>query len=114
MDLDTIDVSNLNRQFLFRPHHVGKSKAEVARDAASAFNPAAKLTAYHGNVKDPRFGRDFFAGFRVVINALDNVPARRHVNRLCLSAGIPLVEAGTEGYTGATPADGVWDRGGGG
>ena len=27
IDLDTIDISNLNRQFLFRREHVGKSKS---------------------------------------------------------------------------------------
>ena len=29
IDLDTIDVSNLNRQFLFQKRHVGKSKSQV-------------------------------------------------------------------------------------
>lgn len=47
IDLDTIDVSNLNRQFLFRSEHVGKSKAEVARQAALEFNPRARIVAHH-------------------------------------------------------------------
>lgn len=34
IDLDTIDVSNLNRQFLFQKQHVGKPKSTCAREAA--------------------------------------------------------------------------------
>lgn len=100
IDLDTIDVSNLNRQFLFRKKHVGKSKSEVAKSAAMAFNPDAEIVAYLGNVKEERFGIKFFKTFDLVLNALDNVNARQHVNRLCLAAKIPLIDAGTTGYLG--------------
>lgn len=44
IDLDTIDVSNLNRQFLFRPHHVSLSKAQVCFVLA----PCARARVPHG------------------------------------------------------------------
>ncbi|KAK1439877.1 hypothetical protein QVD17_05701 [Tagetes erecta] len=100
IDMDTIEVSNLNRQFLFRQSHVGQSKAKVARDAVLRFRPQISITPYHANVKDSSFNVDFFKQFNVVLNGLDNLDARRHVNRLCLAADVPLVESGTTGFLG--------------
>ena len=100
IDLDTIDVSNLNRQFLFQKQHVGKSKANVARESAIEFNPEAKIKAYHDSITSPDYDVNFFKTFSVVLNALDNRAARNHVNRMCLASGVPLVESGTAGYLG--------------
>ncbi|THX16691.1 hypothetical protein D6D13_01295 [Aureobasidium pullulans] len=100
VDLDTIDLSNLNRQFLFRHAHIKKSKALVAREAASKFNPNVKIEAHHANIKDPQFNVDWFRSFVIVFNALDNLDARRHVNRMCLAADVPLIESGTTGFNG--------------
>ena len=106
IDLDTIDYSNLNRQFLFRKHHVNKSKAETARESALAFphDAGLEIVAHHGNIKNTAYDLAFFETFNVVLNALDNVEARRHVNRLCLTGNVPLVESGTEGYLGQVRA----------
>ncbi len=100
VDMDTIEISNLNRQFLFRKKHVGQSKSEVAREAALNIAPQAKIKAYHGNVKEGRFDVDFFKSFNIILNGLDNLDARRHVNRMALAAKVPLVESGTAGYKG--------------
>ncbi|KAK4166260.1 putative ubiquitin-activating enzyme E1-like protein [Cladorrhinum sp. PSN259] len=100
VDLDTIDLSNLNRQFLFRHEHIKKSKALVAKEAAQKFNPAVNIVAHHANIKDPQFNIEWFSGFTIVFNALDNLEARRHVNKMCLVADVPLIESGTTGFNG--------------
>ena len=63
-------------------------------------------------MKDAEFGLEFIGKFDVVVNALDNLEARRHVpalrvssqlrevNRLCLAAEKPLLEAGSTGHLG--------------
>lgn len=100
VDLDTIDLSNLNRQFLFRTDHIGKPKALVAKDVAQAFNPQVKIEAHHSNIKESQFNIEWFRGFTIVFNALDNMEARRHVNKMCLAADVPLIESGTTGFNG--------------
>ncbi|GBP84860.1 SUMO-activating enzyme subunit 2 [Eumeta japonica] len=100
IDLDTIDVSNLNRQFLFHKEHVGKSKAQVARDSALSFNPNVNIVAHHDSVISNDYGVSYFKQFNIVLNALDNRVARNHVNRMCLAANVPLIETGTAGYAG--------------
>ncbi|KAI9189614.1 E1 ubiquitin-activating protein uba2 [Blastocladiella emersonii ATCC 22665] len=100
VDLDTIDVTNLNRQFLFQRQHVSKSKAHVARQTASKFNDQVTIVSHHGNIKDPQFDLAWFKSFDMVFNALDNLEARRHVNLLCVAGGVPLIDAGTGGYQG--------------
>lgn len=100
IDLDTIDLSNLNRQFLFRREHIKKPKALIAKEVAQKFNPNVKLVAYHANIKDKQFNLEWFSSFQLVFNALDNMDARRHVNLMCLAVDVPLIESGTTGFRG--------------
>lgn len=67
-----------------------------------AYAPGIEVNAHHGNIFDAKFGLRFFEGFDLIFGALDNLSARRHVNRLALAAGRPLVEAGTTGMVGQT------------
>lgn len=101
IDLDTIELSNLNRQFLFQKHHVGKSKSMTAREsvlkyACSQANKT-EIVSHHDSVMNPKYSVDYFRQFALVLNALDNKAARSHVNRLCLAADVPLIESGSAG-----------------
>lgn len=73
------------------------SKSKVAAEATRRFNPRVTVDDRHCSVMHEDYNKDFFKRFDLVLNALDNVPARNHVNRLCLAANVPLVESGTKG-----------------
>lgn len=82
------------------PREVLTPHIQVAKEAAYRFNPNVKLEAHHANIKDPQFNLEWFKGFTIVFNALDNLEARRHVNKMCLAADVPLIESGTTGFNG--------------
>jgi ubiquitin-activating enzyme E1 C len=71
IDLDSIDVTNLNRQFLFRQKDVGSSKAKVAAAFINQRCPWMNVEAHHGMIQDKP--SSFYASFNCIISGLDNV-----------------------------------------
>lgn len=104
-DMDQIEKSNLNRQFLFRPKDVGKLKSVCAAEAVQAMNPdlTNKITSLPDRVgpdTEHIFNEDFWEALDGVTNALDNVDARQYVDRRCVFFRKPLLESGTLGTKG--------------
>uniref|UniRef100_A0A8D0L2X1 Ubiquitin-activating enzyme E1 C-terminal domain-containing protein n=1 Tax=Sphenodon punctatus TaxID=8508 RepID=A0A8D0L2X1_SPHPU len=102
-DMDTIERSNLNRQFLFRPQDVSKQKSEVAAAAVRHMNPYTNVTAHQdclGPDTEQLYGDNFFLGLDGVATALDNPQARVYVGERCVQYLKPLLDSGTEGTKG--------------
>jgi len=130
IDMDTIDVSNLNRQFLFRSADVGKPKAEVAAAFINKRIKSANVTPHFAKIEeietkggmqrpDGTWYRQndpiesFYDRFAIVIAGLDSIVARRWINSKLFSmvqyneageieegTSIPMVDGGTEGFKG--------------
>jgi ubiquitin-activating enzyme E1 len=106
-DMDQIEKSNLNRQFLFRSKDVGKLKSECASQAVQAMNPdlKGKIEMMKDRVAQDTehvFNENFWENLDGVTNALDNVDARTYVDRRCVFFHKPLLDSGTLGTKGNT------------
>ncbi|KAF2083570.1 putative poly(A)+ RNA transport protein [Saccharata proteae CBS 121410] len=106
-DMDQIERSNLNRQFLFRPTDVGKLKSECAASAVQAMNPDLKgkietMKDRVGQDTEHIFDEEFWNNLTAVTNALDNVEARTYVDRRCVFFRKSLLDSGTLGTKGNT------------
>jgi ubiquitin-activating enzyme E1 C len=111
IDMDTIDLSNLNRQFLFRKSDIGKPKATAAADFINRRVPSCTVTPHFAKIQD--FDCSFYAQFHVIVSGLDSVSARRWINGMLVSmldydeqgrarpeTIKPLIDGGTEGFKG--------------
>ena len=106
--MDTIDISNLNRQFLFRQEDVGKSKAEVAAKFVERRVKGVKITPHNNRIQD--FDEGFYMQFQLVVCGLDSIEARRWINATLVNmvdedvedSYKPLIDGGTEGIPAKT------------
>jgi ubiquitin-activating enzyme E1 len=104
-DMDTIERSNLNRQFLFRNEDVGAMKSVSAARAVKRMNPSLNIHAQSlrvGPSTEEFWNDDFWNALDGVVTALDNVEARIYVDQRCVYYQKPMIDSGTLGTKGST------------
>lgn len=105
-DPDSIEISNLNRQFLFRDCDINKPKSHIAATAIKKMNPNINIEPLLEKVgpNNIKFTDSIIGSNKItaVFNALDNIAARKFIDDQCLKYGVALFESGTTGTKGNT------------
>ncbi|WP_304162976.1 HesA/MoeB/ThiF family protein [Lonsdalea britannica] len=98
-DHDTLHLSNLQRQVLYRTEDIAQPKATLAQRQLSALNPDIAIeplqTRLEGEALAYAVGRA-----DLVLDCSDNMATRHAVNAACVRAGKPLVSASAVGFGG--------------
>ena len=99
-DNDNIEISNLNRQFLFDKKTIGRPKSEVACKAIQKMNKDFNCIAYQtrvGQESENFFDENFWNKQDYIINAVDNIEARIYISEQSLIYKKILIDSGTLG-----------------
>lgn len=91
VDFDVVDLSNLQRQILHHTDSVGKPKVESARATIAAYNPDVKVVPHQVPLtSDNAF--EIFGQYDLILNGVDNFPARYLANDAAYMLGKTLVD----------------------
>ena len=97
-DGDAFEASNLNRQLLSSPQALGMPKAEAAAARAALVNPGVRFVPIPEFVTEENAAR-LIRGCDAVLDALDNIGARRILARACAEEGIPMIHGAICGWS---------------
>nr|MDO8076633.1 ThiF family adenylyltransferase [Candidatus Freyarchaeota archaeon] len=98
VDMDTVELSNLNRQLLFTEKDIDEYKARVAAEKLREINP--NVYVIDRNESLVNVPRRYFEESDVIVDGLDNFEARRWLNSVCVGLNKPLVHGGMYGWYG--------------
>ncbi len=99
VDDDVVDASNLQRQTIFTPADIGKSKAEVAAAWVRRFDPVLEARAVTERVGGASAAR-VFEGADLVLDGCDNFATRLAVSDACVRSATPLTSAAIGRFQG--------------
>lgn len=99
VDPDCLEQTNLNRQLLAQENNLGQFKAEEIKNRMEQVNPSVQVRSVVTHLTGENAAQ-LIAGHDVVMDGLDNIPARLTLQRVCRELGIPLVHGAVEGWFG--------------
>ncbi|MGH8447410.1 MAG: HesA/MoeB/ThiF family protein [Solimonas sp.] len=94
-DRDRVELSNLQRQVLYRQADVGRAKLDAASAQLRALNPGVEIETF-----DAEAGLAAIRQADIVLDCTDNFPARYAINAACVAARKPLVSGAAIRFEG--------------
>jgi bacteriocin biosynthesis cyclodehydratase domain-containing protein len=96
VDDDLVELSNLNRQLLFKESDLGRPKVDAAAEALRAFNSDMAVEPLRRRLASRSDVAEAIAGASFVLACADRPPylIARWINRACLDACVPHISAG--------------------
>ncbi|MCL2550327.1 MAG: HesA/MoeB/ThiF family protein [Methanimicrococcus sp.] len=99
LDCDSVEVTNLNRQFLHHASDIGRKKAVSGRDKLKSFNPEIDVSAVCEKMTRENVA-ELVGDCRIIADALDNDEARRILAEYAAVTKRPYFHAAVSGYAG--------------
>ncbi len=99
VDKDRVDWSNLNRQMLHWSGDIGRAKTDSAMDKLKEVNPGCTVDAVCAEIREDTCA-DLVGDCSVIVDAMDNMPARKILNAVSVRKGIPFIYGGVHQLDG--------------
>ena len=99
-DGDSIEISNLNRQFLFSEEDISLPKSKIACKNIRKMNPNINVVDLQLVVNDKTldtFNTKFWEFQDFVFSAVDNIDARKYIDKKCYKYNKIFLNCGTQG-----------------
>ncbi|MDZ7898002.1 MAG: molybdopterin-synthase adenylyltransferase MoeB [Arcicella sp.] len=111
LDADVVDMTNLQRQVLYKVEDIGNSKATTAASRLSKMNDMIEYEAVRQNLK-PENAESFIKNYDIVVDCTDNFTARYLINDYCVKLQKPFVYGAIHQFEGQVSVFNFSDKNG--
>jgi molybdopterin/thiamine biosynthesis adenylyltransferase len=99
VDHGLVELSNLNRQVLYKEEDIGQTKVKCAQKTLKRLNPCIEVEGISKRIKKNNV-RELVGACDVIVDALDNFTDRYLLNQVAFENRIPLVHGAVESFYG--------------
>ena len=99
VDYDKVELSNLNRQLIYKNSDIGKSKVDVAKNYISELNSFTKIEIFEMRIDEKNLP-NIIGDYDILADCTDNLETRLSINDVCTKFKKKSVVSAVGGFFG--------------
>ena len=99
VDYDKVELSNLNRQLIYKDSDIGKSKVDVTKNYISELNSSTKIEIFEMRIDEKNLP-NIIGDYDILADCSDNLETRLSINDVCTKFKKKSVVSAVGGFFG--------------